>query len=263
MRGRGRLIVAALIALFAVITYFGKTSLNPLTGETQRVAMTPEQEVAIGLKTAPEMAAQMGGLSQNTKARALVERVGAKLVRDSVAAKSSYRFSFRVLADRRTVNAFALPGGPVFITEGLLALLRTEGELAGVLGHEVGHVIARHSSERLAKQQLTQGLVSAVVVGSGDYTSAQIAQVAGNMINMRYGREDELEADGLGLQIAFEAGYDPRAMAGVMEVLATASGGSRQPEFSSTHPAPENRQARIEEQIAKRFPSGVPDGLIK
>lgn len=263
MGNRGRLIVAALIALVALISYFGNTSLNPLTGEKQRVAMTPEQEVAIGLKAAPEMAAQMGGLSQNAKARALVERIGARLARESLAAKSPYKFSFHVLADRRTVNAFALPGGPIFITEGLLARLRTEGELAGVLGHEIGHVIARHSSERLAKQQLTQGLVSAVVVGSGDYTSAQIAQVAGNMINMRYGRDDELESDALGIRIAFEAGYDPRAMAGVMEVLASASGGSKQPEFASTHPAPENRQARIKEEIAKRFPSGVPDGLVK
>ena len=89
-----------------------------------------------------------------------------------------------------------------------------------MLGHEIGHVLARHSSERLAKQQLTQGLISAVVVGSGDYTSAQIAQMAGSMINMKYGREDELESDALGMRIAFEAGYDPRAMAGVMEVLA-------------------------------------------
>jgi predicted Zn-dependent protease len=263
MGGKARLILAAVIALFALISYFGSTSLNPLTGEKQRVAMTPEQEVALGLKAAPQMAAQMGGLSQNPKARELVQRVGAKLVRDSVAAKSPYKFSFHVLADPRTVNAFALPGGPIFITEGLLRQLRTEGELAGVLGHEIGHVIARHSSERLAKQQLTQGLISAVVVGSGDYTSAQIAQVAGSMINMKYGREDELESDALGIRIAFEAGYDPRAMAGVMEILAKASGGSQQPEFASTHPAPENRQARIKEEIAKRFPSGVPDGLVK
>ena len=263
MGGRGRLVVAALIALFAVISYFGKTSVNPVTGETQRVAMTPEQEVAIGLKAAPEMAAQMGGLSQNAKARELVQRVGARLLQASAAKGTPYKFSFHVLADRTTVNAFALPGGPVFITEGLLSKLRTEGELAGVLGHEIGHVLARHSSERLAKQQLTQGLISAVVVGSGDYTSAQIAQVAGSMINMKYGREDELESDALGVRIAFEAGYDPRAMARVMEVLASASGGSRQPEFASTHPAPENRQARIKEEIAKRFPSGVPDGLTR
>jgi predicted Zn-dependent protease len=263
MSGKARLILAAVIALFAVISYFSNTTTNPLTGETQRVAMTPEQEVAVGLRAAPQMAAQMGGLSQNEKTRAAVERVGARLVRESFAAKSPYKFSFHVLADRRTVNAFALPGGPIFITEGLLGRLRTEGELAGVLGHEIGHVIARHSSERLAKQQLTQGLISAVVVGSGDYTSAQIAQVAGSMINMKYGRDDELESDALGVRIAFEAGYDPRAMAGVMEVLAKASGGSQQPEFASTHPAPENRQARIKEEIAKRFPSGVPDGLIK
>ena len=263
MGGKARLVLAAVVALFALVSYFGSTSLNPLTGEKQRVAMTPEQEVALGLRAAPQMAQQMGGLSQNPKARELVQRVGAKLVRESIAAKSPYKFSFHVLGDRRTVNAFALPGGPIFITEGLLGRLRTEGELAGVLGHEIGHVIARHSSERLAKQQLTQGLISAVVVGSGDYTSAQLAQVAGSMINMKYGRDDELESDALGVRIAFEAGYDPRAMAGVMEILAKASGGSQQPEFASTHPAPENRQARIKEEIAKRFPSGVPDGLIK
>src|SRR5262245_16290157 len=207
---RGRLIVAVVMALIAIVTYFGNTSLNPLTGEKQRVAMTPEQEVALGLKAAPEMAAQMGGLSQNLKARELVQRVGAKLVRESLASKSPYKFSFHLLADQRTVNAFALPGGPIFITEGLLRRLRTEGELAGVLGHEIGHVIARHSSEHLAQQQLTQGLVSAVVVGSGDYTSAQLAQMAGSMINMKYGRDDELESDALGIRIAFDAGYDPR-----------------------------------------------------
>ena len=131
-----------------------------------------------------------------------------------------------------------------------------------MLGHEIGHVIARHSSERLAKQQLTQGLLGALVVGSGDYTTAQIGQVVGSMINMSYGREDELESDGLGIRIMAEARYDPRAMIRVMEVLAKASGGgSRQPEFVSTHPAPENRTARIKAEIEKRFPQGVPKGL--
>ncbi|HEX2332288.1 MAG TPA: M48 family metallopeptidase, partial [Burkholderiales bacterium] len=243
------------------ITYYSSTSENPLTGEKQRVAMSPEQEIALGYKSAPEMAAQLGGLSQNEKARALVREVGERLVARSVAAKSPYKFSFHVLADSRTVNAFALPGGPIFITEGLLRLLKTEAELAGVLGHEIGHVIARHSSERLAKQQLTQGLLSALVIGSGDYTTAQIGQMVGSMINMSYGREDELESDALGIRIMAEVGYDPRALIRVMEVLAQASGGSRQPEFFSTHPAPENRSARIREEIAKRFPNGVPQSL--
>jgi len=189
--------------------------------------------------------------------------VGARLVRSSFASSSQYRFSFHVLADRRTVNAFALPGGPIFVTEGLLRQLRTEGELAAVLGHEIGHVIARHSSEHLAKAQLTQSLIGAAVVGTGDYSTAQIGQVVGSLLNMRYGRDDEIESDALGIRIASEAGYDPRAMIGVMETLAKASSGSRQAEFFSTHPHPENRQARIRDEIAKRFPSGVPAGLVK
>jgi predicted Zn-dependent protease len=261
--GRARLVVAAIIALFAVITYFGSTTENPLTGEKQRVAMTPEQEIALGYQSAPQMAAQMGGVSRNAQAVALVQRVGEGLVRQSVAAKSPYKFSFHVLADPKTVNAFALPGGPVFITEGLLRLLKTEAELGGVLGHEIGHVIARHSSEHLAKQQLTQGLLGALVVGSGDYSTAQIGQVVGNMISMSYGRDDELEADALGIRIMVEGGFDPRGMIRVMEVLAKASGGSRQPEFFSTHPAPENRAERIKQAIAKQYPNGVPENLKK
>jgi predicted Zn-dependent protease len=259
--GSARFIIAIVIALVAVITYFSSSSENPVTGEKQRVAMTPEQEIALGYKSAPQMAAQMGGLSQNEQARALVRRVGEGLVAKSFAAKSPYKFSFHVLADPRTVNAFALPGGPIFITEGLLRLLKTEGELAGVLGHEIGHVIGRHSSERLAKQQLTQGLIGALVIGSGDYTTAQIGQMVGSMINMSYGREDELESDGFGVRIMAEGGYDPRALMRVMEVLAKASGGTRQPEFFSTHPAPENRATRIKEAIARQFPGGVPQGL--
>jgi predicted Zn-dependent protease len=257
MRG-GRLIIAVVIALISAVTYFSTTSENPLTGEKQRVALTPEQEIALGYKSAPEMAAQMGGLSRNREAAALVQRIGERLARQSIAAKSPYKFSFHVLADPKTINAFALPGGPIFITEGLLRALRSEAQVAAVLGHEIGHVIARHSSERLAKQQLTQGLLGALVVGTGDYTAAQIGQVVGGMINMKYGREDELESDALGIRIVAEAGYDPRAMIAVMETLAKASGGSRQPEFMSTHPAPENRAERIRAEIQKRFPDGVP-----
>jgi beta-barrel assembly-enhancing protease len=256
-----RLILAIIFALFVGGSYFLKTSENPITGETQRVALTPEQEIALGRQSAPQMAAQFGGLSRNEKAIALVKTVGARVVARSVAAKSPYKYSFHVLADSRTINAFALPGGPVFITEGLLKLLRTEAELAGVLGHEVGHVIARHSAERLAKQQLTQGLIGAIAVGSGDYSATQMAQLVGSLINMKYGREDEIESDILGVRIVLEAGYDPRAMLRVMETLAKASSGSRQPEFLSTHPDPGNRAQRIGAEIKKRFPNGVPEGL--
>src|SRR5688572_2056630 len=260
---RSRLIIGIIVALFALGSYFFRSSENPITGETQRIAMTAEQEIALGKRSAPEMAAQLGGLSRNEQAARVVKAVGDRLVARSVAAKSPYQYSFHVLGDPRTVNAFALPGGPIFITEGLLRLLKTEGEVAAVIGHEIGHVIARHSAEHLAKQQLTQGLVGAVAVGSGDWNAAQMAQVVGSMINMKYGREDELESDTLGVRIMAEAGYDPRAMLRVMEVLASASSGSRQPEFMSTHPNPGNRTERIKAEISKRFPNGVPDGLTK
>jgi predicted Zn-dependent protease len=259
----GRLVVAVIVALGSLVSYCTSTSENPVTGEKQHVALKPEQEIALGYRSAPEMTKRMGGLTRNEKAAAAVQRIGERLVRQSMAAKSPYKFSFSVLADPRTVNAFALPGGPIFITEGMLRVLRTEGEVAAVLGHEIGHVIARHASERIAKEQLTQGLLGAVAVGSGDYSTVQIGQMVGGMVNMKYGREDELESDALGLRIVAEAGYDPRAMLGVMEALAKASKSARQPEFLSSHPAPENRAARIQQEIARRYPGGVPGGLLR
>ena len=244
-----RAIIAAIVALFGVLSYCTSTSENPVTGEKQRVRMTAEQEIALGRQLAPQMAAQFGGPSPSAE-RERVARVGARIVAQSAAARAPYKFSFHLLADRKTVNAFALPGGQIFITEALLRLLNSDDEVAGVLGHEVGHVLARHSAEHLAKQQLTQSLIGAVAIGSG-YDTAQLAHLAGSLINMKHGRDDELESDSLGLRLMREAGYDPRAMVSVMQKLEQASGGSRQPEFASTHPSPANRIARIKEQLAK------------
>jgi predicted Zn-dependent protease len=253
-----QLIIALAVAAFSLFSYFGSSSVNPITGEKQHVAgMTPKDEVAMGLQSAPQMAQQMGGVSQDPRARALVAQVGAKVVAQSVAAKSGYPFKFHALADPRTVNAFALPGGQVFITMALLSRLETEGQLAGVLGHEVGHVLARHSAEHIAKDQLTQGLTGAFAMGAGSMSAAQIGQVVGQMTMMKYGREDELEADGLGLRLMAEAGYDPRAMIRVMQILEKASGGSRTPEYQSSHPSPPRRIEEINAKLAKAFPNGL------
>lgn len=262
-----RLLIAGVIAVVAILGYFGKTSLNPVTGKKQHISLSPQQEVAIGLQSAPEMIRQMGGEHPDPDAQRLVDTVGAKLVAVLPAEPTPYPYEFHLLADAKTVNAFALPGGQVFITAALLSRLETEGQLAGVLGHEIGHVIGRHSAERMAKAELTQGLVQAVGVagsdGSGPNTAAQLATMVGNFINLKYGREDELESDKLGLRFMHDAGYDPRAMIGVMEILEKASGGSSQPEFASTHPNPGNRVERIKEHLAQMFPQGIPDGLTK
>ena len=244
-----RWLIALVIAAFGMVSYCSNTSDNPITGEKQRVALSAEEEVALGRELAPQMASQFGGLS-SSEARERVQQVGARVVSRSSAANTPYRYAFHLLADRKTVNAFALPGGQIFITEALLRLLEREDELAAVLGHEVGHVLARHSAEHLAKQQLTQQLVGAVVIGSGSYETAQLAQIAGSLVNMKHGRDDELESDALGLRLVREAGYDPSAMIRVMQVLEKASGGSSRPEVASTHPSPANRIARIREHLA-------------
>jgi predicted Zn-dependent protease len=159
------------------------------------------------------------------------------------------------------VNAFALPGGQIFITVALLKRLKSDDQLAGVLGHEIGHVIGRHSAEQMAKQQLTQGITGAVVMGAGSYEMAQVAQMVGGMINMKYGREDELESDKFGVCFMRDAGYDPAALVDVMKILAEASGGrGKQPEFASSHPSPENRVEQIQSHVSNmssvcNFPS--------
>ena len=248
--GRARLIIGLIVALFAVISYFTNSQENPVTGEKQRISLTPEQEVAMGLQSAPEMAQQFGGLYPDQAVQQAVKRIGQKIVQESDAHKSPYQFDFHVLNDGQTINAFALPGGQVFITAALLSKLKSEDQVAGALGHEIGHVVGRHSAEQMAKQQLTQGLVGAATVAIADPTSPQasaaIAQYVGNVIGMKFGREDELEADRFGIKYMQEAHYNPEALIGVMEILAQASGGQgRAPEMMSTHPYPENRIAQI------------------
>jgi predicted Zn-dependent protease len=262
-----RIGLALAMVVFAVISFLGSKQYNPVTGEDQYVSISQDQEIAMGLQTAPEMAAQMGGLEPDQTYQQVVQEVGQALVRKSVAASSGYPFEFHVLADSQTINAFALPGGPVFITRGLVDRLETEGQLAGVLGHEMVHVLARHSSQQMAQTQLTQGITGAVLIASYDPNNpssqqlAQIAVLAGELVNMKFTREDETQADSIGVKIMADTGYDPRSMTDVMKILAESSSGYT-PEFFSTHPNPENRIERIEETIASLFPQGVPSGLI-
>jgi len=249
----GGLLVAVLFAGFSLCKYYSSSQLNDITGETQRVgSITKEQEMMLGLESAPRMAQEYGGLYPDEKAQAYVKQVGQRIVQNSTVKQSGYTYDFHLLADPQVVNAFALPGGQVFITYALFSRLSKEDQLAGILGHEIGHVIARHSAERMAQQELTQGLTGAAVIAAGDYNSAQGIQMIANMVGMKYGRDQELESDDLGVRFMFESGYDPRALIDVMRILEEASqGGQRQPEFFSTHPNPENRVQKINEAIEK------------
>jgi predicted Zn-dependent protease len=148
-------IIGAAIILFGVVRYMAHTQVNPVTGATQHISMSPGQEMSLGLSAAPRMAAQMGGEADPARDPAAheVARIGQQLATRSDAARSPYagNFHYHLLNDNRTVNAFALPGGQIFITRALLNRLDNEAELAGVLGHETGHVICRHSAQQMEK----------------------------------------------------------------------------------------------------------------
>lgn len=263
---KSRLLIAAVIALVSLVSYCSMTQENPITGEKQQVSLSTDQEIALGLQAAPELIQQHGGEHPDRQAQARVDRIGAELLaglnqelRDA-GRNNPYQFDFHLLRDDRTINAFALPGGQVFITSALYQRLPRDSQLAGVIGHEIGHVLSRHGAQQMAKTGLIQGLAGAAGVAGGDASSAQMAQAIGQLINMKYGRDDELESDKWGVQLMADAGYDPEAMIDVMKVLEEA-GGSGPPEFMSTHPKPPNRVAYIKEVIASEFPNGVPEGL--
>ena len=245
-----KLLIGAAIILFGVIKYYSNSEINEFTGKKQHISISTEDEIAIGLQTAPEMAQQHGGLYPDQNYQQFVDMVGQKLVTNSVAKQTNYQYDFHLLKDSQTINAFALPGGQIFITYALFSKLENEDQLAGVLGHEIGHVVGRHSAERMAKQGLTETFVSGVAVGL-DPNTAQGAAAIANVINMSYGRDDELESDELGVRFMIDAGYNPIELIGVMEILKAAAGPNKTPERMSTHPDPENRIEKIKQAIKK------------
>ena len=262
-----RLIIAAGIMLFAVVSYFSQSEINPVTGKKQRISMSVEQEVEMGRQALPSMVQQHGGISRNEGAGRQVKLVGARLLNtlEQQLIKTNraqpYPFDFHLLADNRTVNAFALPGGQVFITEALFNNLTSEGQLAGILGHEIGHVLERHSAERISKGKFISKISMAGGAAGGSMESMNVAQMVGNMVNMKFGRDDELESDRWGIELMTLTGYDPYHMLEVMDILERTSGGSGTPGFMSTHPKPKDRKAHIENIIAEKFPNGLPKGL--
>nr|WP_299337827.1 M48 family metalloprotease [Allomuricauda sp.] len=242
-----RIFIGLAIVAFAFIQRCNNKEKNPYTGRIQNINMSADQEIAIGLESAPQMAQQHGGLYPDQRMQALVDAVGKKLVQNSIARETPYQFEFHLLADDQTINAFALPGGQCFITYALFSQLN-EAQLAGVLGHEIGHVIGRHSAERIAESSFWQTLTMGASVG-GDM-GGLVSGIGQNTL-LKNGRGDELESDELGVLLMIQSGYDPYQMIKVMEILKAAAGPNRVPEFQSTHPDPENRIGKIREAIEK------------
>ncbi len=242
-----RIFIGLAIVAFALFQKWSNSEKNPYTGRVQNINMSAEQEIAIGLQSAPEIAQQHGGLYPDQRLQTLVDAIGRKLVNNSVARETPYKYEFHLLADTRTINAFALPGGQIFITYALFEQLN-EAQLAGVLGHEIAHVIGRHSAERIAESSFWKTVAMGASVGAD--AGSIVAGIGQNTL-LKNGRSDELESDELGVRLMIRSDYDPYEMIEVMKILKAAAGPNRVPEFQSTHPDPNNRIEKIREAIKK------------
>jgi predicted Zn-dependent protease len=225
-------------------------ALNPATGQNEISLVSESQEIAMGREAVVAVAQQTPDYP-DSGLQAYVNRVGQKLA--AVGERPALPWQFRIVSDP-SVNAFALPGGFIYITTGLMTDLESEAELASVLGHETGHVTARHSARQITRQELAQlGLVA------GSLASSTFAQYAGalsqglQLLFLSYSRADESQADALGFRYALKGGYDVRAMRDVfitLDGVTQAAGGARLPAWQSTHPAPADRITATDQRLA-------------
>jgi len=231
---------------------------NPATGKSDFTPfMSPRQEAALGKKEHPKIIAQYGGVYGDPELADYVARVGRKVLAKSDTPDRN--FTFTVL-DTPVVNAFALPGGYVYITRGLLALANSEAELAGVLGHEIGHVSARHSAKRYNKSvwaSLGAGLLGAV---AGSSEVQDLANLGSSLYLSSYSRKQEYQADTLGVRYLASAGYDPFAQAAFLAKLERSTllerrlgggSGGGGGGFFATHPRSADRVSRAVEAARK------------
>ncbi len=225
-------------------------SVNPATGKRQLNLIGEEEEIAMG-READGQIAQQFGLYPSEELQTYVQGLGSELAARSE--RPHLPWTFRVLDDP-LVNAFALPGGFVYVTRGIMAHLDSEAELVGVLGHEIGHVTARHSVNRLSKQQLAGiGLGVGMIVSPELRSVGDLAQTGIGLLFLKYSRDDERQSDDLGLRYALRTGYDPQEIPGVFDLLdrvSQASGGGRAPGWLTTHPDPGQRRETMLSQVA-------------
>lgn len=245
-----------LLVIFFLLPLAGCET-NKATGRSQFMLLSWDEEIQLGAQAAPEFVNQSGGELPDKQIVAYVRDLGARLAAESEEPQLEWEF---FVLDSQVINAFALPGGKVFMSRGLMQKMTNEAQLAGVLGHEIGHVTGRHGAERMSQAMGVQVLVAGVAIGGqvadseyGQYLGLGTA-VGGQLFLLKYSRENELEADQLGVRYMTQLGYNPVGQVQVMEILRAASGGAAGPEWLSTHPAPDTRISDLEELIVEKYP---------
>ena len=237
-------VAAALAALCACVR-------NPATGKLQLDLIPESQEIDMGKQAAQEVEQTMGTY-KDPKLEAYVDRIGQSLAKQTN--RKNLPWQFHVVEDA-SVNAFALPGGPVFVTRGILATMNSEAEMASVVGHECGHIAARHSANQLSKATIAQvGLGVGMVLSPALANVGQIAGAGLQVLFLKFSRDDESQADKLGFAYMANEGYDAREMLNLFETLGRVSqlaGGGKLPQWLATHPDPENRLEATKQRLAE------------
>ena len=238
------------IPVMAALCVATACATNPVTGERELSLMSEQQEVQLGQQYDVEVRQQMG-LYEDPELQRYVEQIGMQLARASHRPELPWHFA---VVDVPAVNAFALPGGYIYMTRGIMAYLDNEAQLAGVLGHEIGHVTARHAAQQYTKATGGQlGLLALGVFVPEARPFGQIAETGLALLFLKHGRDDELQSDRLGVEYTAKAGWDPQGVPSFLNTLARISeetDRSGVPNWLSTHPQPADRVGKAREAIA-------------
>jgi hypothetical protein len=260
-QGVPRQLTACFLTLLLVISNasanvdpkLGRVTANPTAGNNYTI----DQEVAYGQRAIPEVERQLQLLPVDSPVSQYVNQLGHKLAAKAPGYKFPYRFR---VVNQKEINAFALPGGPIYVNTGTIAAAN-EAELAGVMGHEISHVVMRHSTRQASRQTkaaVPLAILSGVLGASVGGWAGQLAQmgisIGAGSVFTKYSRDSETEADMVGAQIIYDAGYDPRAMVAFFQKLKNQQGASSGPSFLASHPDPGDR-ARNVASILSRFPA--------
>jgi predicted Zn-dependent protease len=240
---------AVFIILFSVVLILIACAINPVTGKRELMLVSEQQEIELGQQTDAEIAATYG-VYENPALTAYVDRLGQNMAR--LTHRPNLEYHFKVL-DTSVINAFAVPGGYVYVTRGILAYLNDEAELAGVVGHELGHVNARHSAQQMSQMQLAQlGLGLGMALSEKLQKYGSLVEFGVSMLFLKFSRDNERQADDLGVEYGSKSGYDMYRMASFFETLErmNPNSGGGLPDWFSTHPNPVDRIGAINRKTA-------------
>lgn len=254
-------VLLALLTLAAPVVVSSGCETNASTGRSQLVLLGREEEISMGVQAAPEMVKEFGGAVKSTAIQQYATAIGKKMAAVTEGDRPSLPWEFTML-DSKVINAFALPGGKVFVSRGLASRMTNEAQLAAVIGHEIGHVTAKHINDRMVNTMGAE-LILAILSEGTEADVVQLGEQVAVLALNGFSRDQESESDSLGMRYMVRVGYNPEGMLELMQILKASSEGNNPPEWMSTHPLPDTRIQRISQELATTYAGVVRDPKYK